>query len=839
MTDNTTYREKGRALFLAALMVLSVVAMSTALVGGAAAASDDLVNGPTEYQDGDDTHVQLVLDGDHTNLDETDFAVYDRSDNEVGIVAGSLTSNDDGDTTQFDFEVDNALRGDAQLEIDGENVSISTTGTTVAENGNSVTAFEGETIAILAAGVDSDYTIYDDDGSPMFDGATHANSNVATESTDSLESGETYTVDFGADEVNVTVRDLGLSAEVGDDSLYTGENATVDVSALTTNRMVEATLLDEDGDDVSTADGTLGGDRQATIDLGAVDDAGNYTIEVEDLDTGITVETDTIAVEEAPDGDIRFDDSSYDGVAGDNVEFTVEFDNTEDGWVYIEEDEGFYNATLEIDAEGADEVTIAFNTYEADDDDNNNDVFEVVSDDGEITNLEQNAAFGSEYVLLPGDFELETGFTGMSDENDAAFLTLGSGSVDDISTGVAPGDFDVDDDLEDILEETTDRDYVAEGDLLITSVEATGVHGYLLDGDNWNENSGLELTFSDTDEPRYGSADSINITDLQTQEPDNISVVSDEDNGTFYVIADVDNIDNISADQTWDVEFEMTEDNAYIEDEDSELSVNTEFDVEERNLELVGDFNDDDELFVENSAESLLTAETNVAPGTDADWRLRSGGEIFQESTTVDDGEVTVTFDLSGYSAGDEIEQIRVTEAGDERHEISGVFIDAGETVEEKEDLELDVDAPSDVKVDEDAEFVATLTNNKDEEVTTTVEFEFAGETEDAELTIGADSSASETFTVSELDAGDYDWSVSVDDYDLSDSGTLTVEADDKDEDTDTETPDESDDSDDSDDSTTDDSDDSDDDDGQPGFGVAVAVVALLAAAMLALRRQN
>jgi len=48
MTNDTTYREQGRALILAALMVLSVVAMSAAFAGGAAAQSgQDTLEGAT------------------------------------------------------------------------------------------------------------------------------------------------------------------------------------------------------------------------------------------------------------------------------------------------------------------------------------------------------------------------------------------------------------------------------------------------------------------------------------------------------------------------------------------------------------------------------------------------------------------------------------------------------------------------------------------------------------------------------------------------------------------------------------------------------------------------
>jgi len=67
MTQNeTSYREKGRAVVLAALMVLSVVAMSAAFAGGAAAShNDDAWEGHTN---GDD------IDSGAANLSDRVFA---------------------------------------------------------------------------------------------------------------------------------------------------------------------------------------------------------------------------------------------------------------------------------------------------------------------------------------------------------------------------------------------------------------------------------------------------------------------------------------------------------------------------------------------------------------------------------------------------------------------------------------------------------------------------------------------------------------------------------------------------------------------------------------------
>jgi len=61
MTDNNTYREKGRAIFLAAIMVLSVVAMAAAFTGGAAAATTDRTPEEVTVSPGEQVEVTLEV----------------------------------------------------------------------------------------------------------------------------------------------------------------------------------------------------------------------------------------------------------------------------------------------------------------------------------------------------------------------------------------------------------------------------------------------------------------------------------------------------------------------------------------------------------------------------------------------------------------------------------------------------------------------------------------------------------------------------------------------------------------------------------------------------------
>ncbi|MGQ3410633.1 surface glycoprotein, partial [Natrinema sp. LN54] len=92
MTSETTYREKGRAVVLAALMVLSVVAMSAAFVGGAAA-----VQNADTYTDGETYDTTTELENDNAWMgQEITLTGVDANGLEIreGLSAGQTDSDD-------------------------------------------------------------------------------------------------------------------------------------------------------------------------------------------------------------------------------------------------------------------------------------------------------------------------------------------------------------------------------------------------------------------------------------------------------------------------------------------------------------------------------------------------------------------------------------------------------------------------------------------------------------------------------------------------------------------------------------------------------------------------
>ncbi|MFW6018484.1 MAG: DUF7282 domain-containing protein, partial [Halapricum sp.] len=137
-----------------------------------------------------------------------------------------------------------------------------------------------------------------------------------------------------------------------------------------------------------------------------------------------------------------------------------------------------------------------------------------------------------------------------------------------------------------------------------------------------------------------------------------------------------------------------------------------------------------------------------------------------------------------------------------------------------------ELDAPSTVTQGDDVTASATVENTGDVEGTQTVEFRFDGETvAEEEITLEPGESVSDEFTVSTegVDAGTYTHGLYTDDD--SQTAQLTIEEEPTTTTTTTEEPDTT---------TTEEG-----DGGGPGFGIAVALVALLGAALLAVRRNN
>ncbi|ARS89623.1 BGTF surface domain-containing protein [Natrarchaeobaculum aegyptiacum] len=350
----------------------------------------------------------------------------------------------------------------------------------------------------------------------------------------------------------------------------------------------------------------------------------------------------------------------------------------------------------------------------------------------------------------------------------------------------------------------TERTDVAEDDRLIIEVEASGIFGFLADNSSNDfdivedgteasalyhlvENSGEGVNFEVEADDGIGNQEPTAL-ELETEDEGDIFVLIDNDEGVFYVVVDTSSGDAFDGDledgQDFDVEFEFeTDDDDRYEfgdgpfdggagdssganadaafpylGTDSDQSVSTEFTIVEPAAEF-HNLDADDNVQIEAGEDVVLTGETNVAPGSEGDVRVRNAGDTPSFLSTQDaeidsDGTFeTEAFDFGDRAVDDEAE-INFRVGGSSVTDADGIF------VEEVEDAD---DEPADDADDH--------------------EDDHADEPADEPADDGVDDEP--------------------------------APADDTADDVEPE------------------------DDGVPGFGLAIAVVALLAAAMLALRRQN
>lgn len=933
MKHKHTTREKGQALFLAALMVLSVFAMSAAFAGSAAA-EDHTIFGEVTDGEGDpiaDTEVSTADDV----SDETDEdGLYTLEVGEGGSYEVTADADDFESATEtveeedFDEETNEAEQNFA-LDAEDETFEL-----TVELDGLS----DGDEATVSVWEEDSDEPVDEREG-------------VTDEATFNLEDGEhtlqaeasgyvtaSDDVEIPNDENVSLIMELGeaddrLSAEELNDADDFYEGQQVEVTGFDDNTTVELhsgtntdgdaeEFLRADGDGVVTVDTTgldgphvLDGDgpedneagpfwvvehevdiefdsdtvaqssttlnyesdnRDDAVDLEAsaedldaedlfeifdgaeeydndsvvvsgVENPDEIESDFSDVDTGeydftvsvadtATEEELSLEVTEAVDADASFDESTYTQEAGDVVEFTVEMEGNQDtAEVEIIEDDENYEAELEVaDVEGDDEVTVYFNTYLAGAGDDSGAFYTDEDSDNTVTYEESEVAFDyDDQRLLPADFDMELYVEdeGEREEVDVATLSLLDGSVDDMTAHIAPEDADHDE-VDDIVDSTTDGNTVAEEDLMVLETEASGIYGYLVDHLDGEVDEDLSLEIESPGD-RYGSE-----TDLDPAH-DAVELVEDPEENRFFVIINTDEYDELNDDGMEDgdeheVTFEIGDDNAYFDDSQS---ASTDFSVTERMVELTG-LDDEDDLDVAIHEEANVAGNASAAPGTDVRVQLRGTGDnpfLMTDNIEVDEnGEFLAEFDTSNQEDG-----VNFNTTAEDRQAASG-------------DVEDSADSTF-VEVDEeqDPHSVTISVEDADGEPVEGADVEIDGETETTD-TNGE--------SVLELHHGEYDVTATYDgeesngtltvDDETPDQGTLTLGEEDQqlpeddpseDENGDTDPVGDNGDADPDDENGDTDPDNGEDPDGeeQPGFGIAVALIALLAAAGFALRNRS
>ena len=681
-----SHTHKTRAIVLSALMVLSVFAGTVAFAGaGAAQSTFEYEGGAVHYVDGSDDAVIEVPFSAQVNsnsLTTDNFTVFD-DDEDISGQVSSITQPQNGrvivemnDVVQSrDIEI--RLSGDIQ---DASNNDLSNGGrkdvafaaTTVGPNGD-VNAYRGSVVAVVASSVNTDIEITDDDDDFTYfvSGSTGTNSRVYTFDTENRDVGSYEATFDGSNAATIELRELGLDVDIDDRTVTDEDEIEGTVSANAGTRGVQVELLDSDGDAVSgeSVTGNLDGQGEFEFTLGPVD-TDDYTVEVTDLGSGVVIESDVITVSKAGEGRADIAGGIVTQQRGDIANITVTLSNTDTATLTIgSEDAGFRaNVTVEDDS-GDGQVNVLFNTYAATNG-VSGDVFDVADSDDDIDSSDIDPQNRVSSLLDAGEYDLEvrSGDDASDDSQGVGTLVLEERTTDSLVSWTAPTGttFDDSDEVYEAVANAnvTESDDIADGDLVIHQLQASGLEG-ALEAQSGNDTAAFfalngnvyELSVEESNPSANRDAFVLNL------HAGNTVVVPDPDNDTYFVAFDTDDVvgerpngQTVQLDDGQELlaNFTVYEDEGNLADEDQ--TVEDEYGIVEAEHSL------DEPVNVSAASGQTVAGETTVAPGTELSLRVRSSGDTqpsFLKTASVyvtEDGTYEGTFDFSEQQAGDTFE---------------------------------------------------------------------------------------------------------------------------------------------------------------------------------------
>ena len=916
MKSNTAYRTKLRAVFLAAIMITSVVGMSVAFTGAAAAMNS------VNYPDGDNPYqgqTITITNGDLDSNTEYDLRVVnsyddsdtvqssssvrdvfsdgssvveiDTSDLEAGdyfLTGGNLQSTSDVEqgntfevrlqalTAEFDDELVTSSGQDSTTELDLDS-NRGTYSTNVSADGdlsdddlidifinndtlaavhksdqvkNNVTFGGVDTTPQLQNGIGNFDTALENEINALVQAEESAalNQSVA----DLVNSSSSGGLDFTQGTVDLEAGDFGVTADYANNG-----GLSAFVSDYSDENPFRAFAFNEDEDDADEQIVLIGdrsldildSDTEADVSFAGIDE-GDYSFEFNVADTEASASADITVREEDVDG--AFSQGVYQQTAGDIVEFELELEDTDEVWVQIgDQDAGFVDIVY-IKADDEDEsVTFEVNTRTLGADETFSNVYNlgdnvdtlesaihstttsnIGTDQFYNDNTEQSLDF-EQYLealdliddagsgedgfdqltrpMQPTDYELVAAAAGddgtfivndddeseADDELDSAVLELQAPSLGEITTWVAPADdANEDDTIEDLLESVTQRDDIALDDRLVVQYEASGIFGGMVaasdddfdileDGTSADliaeydggllDDEGINFLFESED--AIGNQDPTSLDFSNLDDESEAFLILDNEGGQFFVIVDTD------AD-VWD--------SGEPEDGDTfEIELEYETDDDDRaKFDDVGEGTDNNALSLDPAGYPYFAADSTQAVSAEINFEdaaisfnnLNADGEVQAEN--IEDSEISGVTNIAPGSSG----EIRVASTD------ASTSFRIGQSVE----------------IADDGMVSAT--------------FDFSGQEIGDEFDTRFRISGSNVDTVDSVIVAEGDLGVEEpvedDEDDVVDDDEDVVDDDDE--------------------VVDDDDDDVDDtDDETPGFGVLVALLAIIGAALLATRRQN
>ncbi|WP_439026653.1 DUF7827 domain-containing protein [Haloarchaeobius sp. DT45] len=873
MTGTT---DKARSILLAALMVTSVFAGVIAFSGSATA--EDSTLAPT---------VQSAVEYDDSGTSTIEISLSEASNSSITMSNVTVTKNGNDVTGDYSVGGDDGTSGklvltsssqsvdptdDLVVTLDAVDYSSGThtlgdieptvTSYTVKAGNSGQSVYAGGKLAFIANNTDEGLDVLRGND-VIFNGSTGANSSVYVFNTANRNLSATYgfrTYESGTPTTTFTLRELTLEASADDTSITTDDALTVSVSENRGGANVQAVLMDANDDEVETQTKKLDGSGETTFDFGT-QDAGNYTVEVTDVQTGKSATTETITVEEAAEGQLSLSQGITTEQLGDVASINISLTGTSTGVVHIGSDESGYEANVTVtDEDGDGTVMLRVNTYTMGGY-NPGATFSAAGDDT-VSSPEQD---NLPSIIDTGDYDITVaaGTSYTADSQDVGTLSIRDRSTNNLTVWTAPqgtSASSVSDVLSAVEDGAVTKDTtIAKGDVVIHELDASGLEGALevVDGDNTTDdfftlanNGNLSLKVMQTNPSQNRQPKALNLGTSNT------AVIADPVNDTYYLLTPTDGLQATRSGSSVDVNA-GDEFNANLTVlaggnlTDSDETVEAQFEFENREVTL--DTNENDEVSVASAANQTISGTSTLASGSTVNIRVNSADpdEPFLKTgsaTVGPNGKWNLNLNFSDVPAGTNF-TVSARSGGTQLDSADGQVGGAAT-------LEIaSLDAPASVAQGETVTVTAEISNTGQAEGTETVEFRFDGDTvASEEVTVAAGATQSVEFSITaDVEPGTYTHGVYVGDMnqtaeiEVTEGGTTaatttaatttaatttaatttaaggetTTAAGGE---TTTEQPG---------------TEEPGDDGGQPGFGIGVALVALVAAALLAVRRQN
>ena len=391
--------------------------------------------------------------------------------------------------------------------------------------------------------------------------------------TGDLEAGDEYRVEApsgGAEsDITFSVIEQDFSVNFDDSTVTNGADSTTDLEVGSNNRAGDFTAevsadgldeedlvkifsdedfsvtTDDEDDEDDTVTVTLNKNRDDVVDFNDID-ADEYEFNFSVTDTTAEA-SDTITVSDSGSERADLEDGSLSVTTGDSVDAQVNLQNTDTAYFLIGGDDAGYRALAKITEDGADEedgvVNVTINTYNPTAD--NDYGLSVDSDDGDLTIVDDGENEGVDAALDTGSYDLAVD----SDQDEVIDTPddVGTLSVNERSTGsaqswTAPGNADALDepedlDDEDVLEAVEDGVITQDSDIASQDwavVQFTETSGiYGYYAENGFDGAGLDFTLEEADPGQNQDP----VTIRGENNGDAIYVVeSDETNNMFVLI---------------------------------------------------------------------------------------------------------------------------------------------------------------------------------------------------------------------------------------------------------------------------------------------------------------